>query len=215
MVWWEIPREEVYTMSSTQIVILVIVLVVLALLAVGAVFMSRRQALRRRFGPEYDRVVSEKESRSDAERELRDRQRRYAELEIRDLDPFSRQRYVAAWEETQARFLDAPQEAVGQADKLVTQLMAERGYPTGDFDERVGYLSVEHAATLDHYRKARDISVANDRGQASTEDLRQALVHYRALFADLLGTEPVRQPESRSDSDGTRSSEGQTDASRQ
>src|SRR5436309_4756550 len=140
-------------MSSTQIAVLVIVLVIVALLAVGAVFLSRRRALRSRFGPEYDRVVSQRDSRSEAERELRERERRHAKLELKELDPFSRQRYVAAWEEAQARFIDAPHQAVGEADQLVTRVMAERGYPTGDFDERVGYLSVDHAATLDHYRK--------------------------------------------------------------
>jgi hypothetical protein len=179
-------------MSSTQITILVIIIVVVLLLIGAAVFMSRRRALRSRFGPEYDRVVSEQDSRGAAERELRERERRHAELELRPLDSASRDRYMASWEEIQVRFVDAPDQAVGEADALVTQLIAERGYPTGDYDDQLAHLSVEHARTLDHYRKAHDIHEAHERGEATTEQLRQALVHYRALFADLLGTEPVR-----------------------
>jgi hypothetical protein len=178
-------------MSSTQIAVLVIVAVVVLVLAVGAVFLSRRRALRARFGPEYDRVVSEREGRIAGERELRDRERRHSELDLRPLDPSSRERHVAAWEEIQVRFVDVPDRAVGQADALVTEVMAERGYPTGEFDQQVADLSVEHAGFLGHYREAHDIHQANERGEATTEQLRQALVHYRALFADLLGTEQV------------------------
>lgn len=180
-------------MSSTMIAILVIVAVVVVLLAVGALFLSRRRALRARFGPEYDRVVSEHEGRSAGERELRERERRHRELDLRPLDPSSRQRYVAAWEEIQVRFVDVPDRAVGRANALVTELMAERGYPTGEFDQQVADLSVEHADLLGHYRDAHAIHEANERGEATTEQLRQALVHYRALFADLLETEPTHR----------------------
>jgi hypothetical protein len=177
-------------MSSMQITIVVIVAVVVLLLTVGAVYLSRRRALRARFGPEYDRVVSEQDGRGAGERELRDRERRHTELDLRPLDPASRDRYVAAWEEIQVRFIDAPDQAVGKADALVTELIAERGYPTAGFDQQVADLSVEHAGPLDQYRAAHDIHQANERGDATTEQLRQALVYYRALFADLLGTEP-------------------------
>jgi hypothetical protein len=177
-------------MSSTLITVLVVLLVIGAILVVLGVVANRRRALRQRFGPEYDRVVESTEDRRAAERELRDRERRHAELELRPLDPESRERYSASWEEIQARFVDAPNEAVGEADELVTRLVAERGYPTGDYDDQLAHLSVEHARTLDHYRQAHDINERNSRGEATTEQLRQALVHYRALFADLLGTEP-------------------------
>jgi hypothetical protein len=175
-------------MSSTQVVLIIVVL--LAILAVGAGvwYVSRRRALRNRFGPEYDRVVAESDSRTAAERELRERERRHDELELRELDPESRERYAASWEEIQARFLDDPNEAVREADELVTRLIAERGYPTDDYDEQVAHLSVEHARTLGHYRDAHEISQVSERGEATTEQLRQALVHYRELFADLLGT---------------------------
>jgi hypothetical protein len=176
-------------MLTTLIIVLVILVIVGAI--VFGVVANRRRALRQRFGPEYDRVVESSEDRRAAERELRERERRHAELELRPLDPASSERYSASWEEIQARFVDAPNEAVGEADELVTRLIAERGYPTGDYDDQLAHLSVEHARTLDHYRKAHEIHELNSRGEASTEQLRQALVHYRALFADLLGTEPL------------------------
>jgi hypothetical protein len=202
-------------MSSTQIAIIVIAIVVVLLLAVAAVFLSRRRALQARFGPEYDRVVSEQDSRGAAERELRERERRHTELELRPLDPSSRERYVADWEEIQVHFIDAPDQSVGRADALVTGLIAERGYRTGEFDQRVADLSVEHARTLDHYREAHDIHLANERGEATTEQLRQALVHYRALFADLLGTEPVRLSSNNPHTDVTPDRERHPDAHRQ
>lgn len=186
-------------MSSTQVVVIVIVVAVIAALVAVAVVASRRRAPRERFGPEYDRVVAEQDSRSAAERELRERERRHAELELTPLDPESRARYAAAWEELQVRFVDSPAETVGEADELVSRLIAERGYPTGDFSDQIAHLSVEHARTLTHYRDAHEIRQRNERGEAGTEDLRQALVHYRALFADLLGEDPVapQQPEQR------------------
>jgi hypothetical protein len=186
-------------MSPTQVVVIVIVVLVLAALAAVAVVASRRRALKQRFGPEYDRAVAEQDSRGAAERELRERERRHAELELIPLRPESRARYAAAWEELQVRFVDSPAETVGDADELVTRLIAERGYPTGDFSEQIAHLSVEHARTLTHYRDAHDIRLRNERGEAGTEELRQALVHYRALFADLRGEDPVghQPPEQR------------------
>ncbi|MFJ8684909.1 hypothetical protein [Micromonospora wenchangensis] len=184
-------------MSPTQIVLLVLAVLVVAALVAVAVVANRRRALRSRFGPEYDRVVAEQDSRSAAERELRERERRHAELTLTPLDPADRARYAAAWEELQVRFVDSPAEAVGDADELVSRLIADRGYPTGEFDEQAAHLSVEHARTLTHYREAHEIRLRNERGEAGTEDLRQAVVHYRALVADLLGEEPVghRLPE--------------------
>ncbi|MEV4480424.1 hypothetical protein AB0K04_23590 [Micromonospora coxensis] len=186
-------------MSPTQVIVVVLVVLVVAALVAVAVVAGRRRALKRRFGPEYDRAVAEQDSRTAAERELRDRERRHAELELTPLAPEARARYAAAWEELQVRFVDSPGETVGDADELVSRLIAERGYPTGDFSDQIAHLSVEHARTLTHYRDAHEIRLRNERGEASTEELRQALVHYRALFADLLGEEPVghRPPEQR------------------
>jgi hypothetical protein len=179
-------------MSTT----LTVILIILALLVVAAVLfavrMGRRKKLQNTFGPEYDRVVADTGSRTEAEKELREREKRHAGLELRDLSRESQAKYAAAWEEVQIQFVDNPTHAVGTADELVTRLIAERGYPTdGSYDDKMADLSVEHAGTLQHYRDAHAISERNRDGKASTEDLRQALVHYRALFADLLGTDPV------------------------
>jgi hypothetical protein len=177
-------------MSSTPIVVIV-VLVVVIVLAAAAWMVIRRRNLQQRFGPEYDRAVSEGDGRLAAERELRARERRHAELDIKPLSAESRQQYATSWDEIQAQFVDEPNAAVGRADELVTRLIAERGYPTRDFEDRLADLSVEHADTLQHYRDAHAISERNTAGEASTEDLRMALVHYRALFGELLGTDPV------------------------
>jgi hypothetical protein len=178
-------------MSPTlTIVLIIIVLVVIAAIVYG-VQASRRKKLQSTFGPEYDRAVADTGNRTEAEKELREREKRHAELELKPLSPESQARYSADWEEVQLKFVDDPGEAVGTADDLVTRLITERGYPTRDYEDRLADLSVEHARTLGHYRDAHEISERNRVGSASTEDLRQALVHYRALFADLLGTDPV------------------------
>lgn len=149
-------------MSPTQIIVIVlVVLVIVAALAVAARSLNSRRSLRNRFGPEYDRVVAEQDSRSAAERELRDRERRHAELTLTPLSPESRARYAAAWEELQVRFIDSPGETVGDADELVTRLIEEQGYPTGDFSDQIAHLSVEHARTLTNYRDAHEIHLRN------------------------------------------------------
>ena len=179
-------------MTPLQTIILVAVVVAVVVLAGFAWAAYRRRELRKRFGPEYDRVIADTNNRAAAERELRDRERRYASLALRPLLPQSQQRYAAAWSDVQARFIDSPHQAVDAADDLVTQLVAECGYPTSDFDDQLATLSVEHATTLGHYRDAHEISLRNQRGEATTEELRQALVHHRALFTELLGQDPVR-----------------------
>jgi ribosomal protein L13E len=186
-------------MSPIAVIILIIVILVVIAAIIFGIQASRRKKLQNTFGPEYDRVVADTGSRSDAEKELRERERRHAELELKPLSPESQARYSAAWEEVQIQFVDSPEQATAAADDLVTRLIAERGYPTGDYDDQLANLSVEHARTLGHYRDAHEISRRSQRGEASTEDLRQALVHYRALFSDLLGTDPVKT-ETRTDS---------------
>jgi hypothetical protein len=178
-------------MSAMEITIVVIAAVLVVVIVVGGWYLWRHQSLRRRFGPEYRRLAKQ-EGPLAAERELRGRERRHATLELRELDPETRERYRAAWTDIQTRFVDAPDRTIAEADELVTRLVTDRGYPTGDYDDRIAQLSVEHARTLDNYRAAHDIHLRFERGEASTEELRQALVHYRALFADLLGEEPVR-----------------------
>ncbi|MFG2041838.1 hypothetical protein [Dactylosporangium sp. NPDC048998] len=174
------------------IIVLVVVIAGLSTMAIGR--RRRTKALRRRFGPEYDRAVAEQPSRRAAERDLQERERRHADLGLKDLDPHKRQRYAEQWARTQAHFVEEPEAATREADALVTRVMAERGYPVGDFDTRVQDLSVDHAETLGHYRDAHEINKVNERGQASTEQLRQALMHYRVLFAELLGDAPGGRP---------------------
>lgn len=178
-------------MSTGAIVaIVVIVLVVVALLAVFAAA-NRRRRLRERFGPEYDRAVAEHDSKRQAEAELAERERRVRGLNIRPLSATARARYSSEWTAVQEQFVDAPQAAVAGAQTLITAIMKDRGYPTKGYDQTIADLSVEHASTLERFRAAHDISQRAAAGRASTEELRQAMVDYRALFAELLG-EPAR-----------------------
>jgi hypothetical protein len=180
--------------------LLVAILVVLALLVVVALVVGRQRRshrLRDRFGPEYDRTVAEAGDRREAEAKLQERTERRQQLDIVPLDPAARDRYVEAWRQTQARFVDEPAEATREADRLISEVMRERGYPVEDFEQRAADVSVDHPQVVDDYRAAHAIAAANERSEASTEDLRQALVHYRSLFEELLEvghTEPRRQP---------------------
>jgi hypothetical protein len=168
------------------VLIAIAIVVVLGLAAWSAYQSRRRKGLQDRFGPEYDRTVADAPTRREAETELTERQKRRDELEIRPLAPESRDRYASRWHNTQARFVDEPEAAVGDADALIQEVMRERGYPVEDFDRRAADLSVDHPEVISNYRAAHGISVANERGKASTEDLRTAMVHYRELFVELL-----------------------------
>lgn len=183
-------------MDTGQIIMLTIVVVAVLACVFAAWTAMRRQSLRRRFGPEYDRVVAEHDTRTEAERELRDRERRHSELELRELTPQDHSRFVVRWHALQSHFIDAPADAVGEADELVSDLIAARGYPTGDDGEQLAQLSVDHAATLESYREAKAIAEKNRNGDASTEELRVAVVRYRELVANLLGEDPVPAGES-------------------
>ena len=162
------------------------VVLVVALFAWTAYKARKRKALQERFGSEYDRAVADAPNRREAESELSEREKRRQELQITPLAPESRDRYSSRWHNTQAQFVDDPEQAIGEADRLIQEVMRERGYPVEDFDQRASDLSVDHPEVITNYRAAHDISRANDRGKASTEDLRTAMVHYRALFAELL-----------------------------
>ena len=171
--------------------LLMVILVVVALLLVAIALVVQRwqrsRALRERFGPEYDQMLSQTGDRRQAESELEARQKRVAGFNLRPLSAADSQRFSNAWQAVQTRFVDEPRQAVVDADQLVLEAMQARGYPMGDFEQRAADLSVEHAATLAHYRAARGIAEANAAGRAGTEALRQGMVHYRALFDDLLG----------------------------
>jgi hypothetical protein len=173
------------------ILIAIGVVIALALAAWSAYKGRQRKGLQERFGDEYDRTVSDAPSRREAEADLAEREKRRDELEIRPLEPDARDRYASQWHNTQAKFVDDPEASVGEADRLIQQVMRDRGYPVDDFDQRASDLSVDHPEVISNYRAAHGISVANERGKASTEDLRTAMVHYRALFVELLETEPA------------------------
>lgn len=178
-------------MSTTAWVVTIVVVAAIVVIAVLLWSRARRRGLQQRFGPEYERQVARHGDRGTAERELREREQRHAELDIRELSDGERQRYTEQWHHVQAGFVEDPSEAVNAADALLTRLMADLGYPTGDFEEQASTLSVEHSRTLGRYRLAHEISMANERHEASTEQLRQALVHYRTLAEELLNADTV------------------------
>ena len=169
----------------------IVIGVAAAVLVLGIVWTATRtrrtRSLRERFGPEYDRIVERAGGRREGEQELSDRERRYDALDLRPLAPDARDRYVALWEETQGLFVDDPKGAVSEADGLVQRVMRARGYPVDDFEQRAADISVEHPELVEKYRTAHGIARASERGEASTEDLRQSVRHYRALFVELLG----------------------------
>ncbi|MEU9498893.1 hypothetical protein [Streptomyces sp. NPDC048196] len=172
--------------TGTLLAIIIPVVVVIALLAVAASLLVRRRRLRERFGPEYERTVESTDSRMAGERELRARERRHDSLEIKPLQSSTRERYSREWTGVQQEFVDRPEDAVHDADRLVTSLMHERGYPTENFEQRLKDLSVAHGRTLEHYRAAHEVETLSTQHRATTEQLRGAMVHYRALFEDLL-----------------------------
>jgi hypothetical protein len=165
----------------------VVVLALIAVVAVGVIRRRRSQQLHDRFGPEYERTVERAGDRRAAEADLAARSDRREALDIRSLAPEARERYARVWQEIQRRFVDEPETAVADADRAIVEVMAERGYPIEDFDRRAADVSVDHPGVVENYRAAHAISERNSTGDATTEDLRQAMVHYRALFDELLG----------------------------
>ena len=175
----------------------VILLVVVAAIVAAAWLISREQRrkqslrLRQRFGPEYGRVVAEKGNQAKAESELIERQKRVERLKIVPLASTDATRFREAWDTLQSRFVDNPKGVVVEADDLVRELMVKRGSPMGDFERRAADISVDHPKLVETYRSARTIATRDKEGQASTEELRKAVVYYRALFDELL---EVRRP---------------------
>jgi hypothetical protein len=177
-----------------------IALVIVLLVVVGAVawvLMQRRRSdqLRERFGAEYQRTVSELGDRQRAEAELAEREKRVSQFDMRRLSQQEFERFSQTWRATEARFVDEPVAAIKEAERLVVDLMRSRGYPIGDFEQRAADISVDHPHVVENYRAARAIAIMNERGEADTEQLRQAMVHYRALFEDLLETDAPLEKE--------------------
>ena len=191
--------------SWVWIVIAVVAAIVLLAVFLSATRTRRTRSLQDRFGNEYDRTVEQTGGKSAAERELRDREKRHDALDLRPLSPEQRDRYVQEWQTTQGRFVDDPSGAVAEADRLVQRVMKDRGYPVDDFDRRAADISVEHPELVEKYRTAHGVAQKSERGQASTEELRHSVRHYRAVFAVLLDTgddvENVDEISSRDESD--------------
>ncbi|MFN8584242.1 MAG: hypothetical protein U0446_02805 [Dehalococcoidia bacterium] len=174
-------------MAVIGIIALVLLLIVAALAVLWMQRRRRSNALREQFGPEYDRAVAEAGGRRQAEADLDQRRRRVEELQIVELSPEESDAFTRQWNQVQLRFVDRPAEAIGEADQLVARVMERRGYPVSDFDRRAADISVDHPEVVSAYRDARAVAVKNADGGASTEELRQALLHYRALVGELLG----------------------------
>jgi hypothetical protein len=168
----------------------IVIGVVVAVVVLGVLFSAlrtrRSRSLQDQFGREYDRTIDKAGGRREAERELAERQKRHDELELRPLSQDARERYLQQWQVTQGRFVDDPTGAVSEADDLVQRVMRDRGYPVDDFEQRAADISVEHPDLVEKYRTANGIARASERGEASTEDLRHSVRHYRALFVELL-----------------------------
>jgi hypothetical protein len=146
----------------------------------------RTKQLREGFGPEYDRVAADAPTKREAESELLERRKRHDQFDIEELSPERRDEYRSRWTDVQASFVDEPDKAIARADSLIQEVMRERGYPVDDFDTRAADLSVEHPDVVENYRAAHGIRTAHERGKSTTEDLRRAMQHYRALFAELV-----------------------------
>lgn len=172
--------------------VLIAIIVVLAIIVIAAIVISRRQHrsthLKQHFGPEYERAVEQHGNAAKAEAALAEREERVHKLTIRELPASERAAYADEWAAVQRRFVDDPSMAVNEADRLVNRVMTTRGYPMGDFDQRAEDISVNYPTVVQNYRSAREIAVRHSTGRASTEDLRQAMVYYRSLFDELLGT---------------------------
>jgi hypothetical protein len=181
--------------QQTVILLIAAAVVLVGTLAWLAWTSAQTRALRTHFGPEYERAVEAAGDRRKAEAELRARQRRVDTLRLRALAEAERARYLEGWQSVQARFVDAPRQAVAEADRLVGAVMNDCGYPMEEFEQRVADVSVDHPQVVTHYRAAHQVATRDGKSPASTEELRTALLHYRALFEDLLSAptaEPVR-----------------------
>jgi hypothetical protein len=166
-----------------------IALTLLLAVVLAATGRRRTRRLKEHFGSEYERAVEDAGDQRAAENELVAREQKRKRLDIVELSPESHRRYTQRWEEVQRSFIDDPSSAVGYADRLVTEVMSERGYPISDFDQCASDISVDHPETVEHYRAARTLHLAQEKADIGTEAQRQAFVHYRALFDELLGAD--------------------------
>lgn len=172
--------------SWVWVLIALVVVAVIAVVVWQALARRRTGRLQQQFGPEYERALGTTDSKQEAEAELQAREERRRQLEVRPLPQASRDRYLQNWQSVQAQFVDDPRGAVASADSLIQSVMAERGYPIEDFDQRAADISVDHPQVVENYRQGHRLAQASAEGSDSTEDLRQAMRHYRALFDELV-----------------------------
>ena len=184
------------TLTPTQVVLTILVLLLVAIGVALSLRKRRTGQLKSQFGPEYDRAVHQVGSERDAETLLAKRQKRVSGYTIKPLSSEMRDHFVETWRTVQAQFVDDPRYAVSRADDLLGEVMQARGYPVHDFAQRAEDLSVDHPDVVQHYRTGHEIAVNRSRQQATTEELRTAMIHFRALFDDLVNepTEFTRQP---------------------
>ena len=203
--------------NTTLIIVIVVAIAIVAAIAVVGYRMAQQKRtarLREQYGPEYDRALDQTDSQREAEAELRDRSKRHEKLELRSLDSSEREDFERRWSDVQGQFVDDPSSAVRNADQLVVEVMAARGYPVEDFDQRADDLSVSHPEVTQNYREARRIAQENKDGNADTEDLRQAVTSYRSLVQALLAGDgdSSRPNRTRSEHDNKQTTDRETKA---
>jgi len=176
---------------TTQMVVVLIAVIVIVAVAVMLVLRGRSAKLRARFGPEYDRVVAETGNRFKAEARLESVEKRVRSYSLTTISAADRERFQQSWRKMQATFVDDPARALSEADQLLGTVLLARGYPPSDFEDRAAEISVDHAAVVENYRAGHDIAVRHSQRQATTEDLRKGMIHYRALFDELMGEEQI------------------------
>lgn len=180
-------------MNATYILIIAVLLVIIVGTLFGRIFARRKHSehLREHFGPEYDRTVQTIGNEKKAQTELEERQKHVEALDIRELTVIERDRYLVDWSAVQSKFVDEPGQAIVDAGQLIMEVMQVRNYPVSDFEQRAADVSVSYPALVSNYRAAREIALKNEQHLANTEELRQAMIYYRSLFEELLGTKPV------------------------
>jgi hypothetical protein len=189
-----LAAREVHPMTPTQVAVLVVIVIALVGAALVLFLRNRSKRLRAQFGPEYDRAVAETGNKFKAESELKKVEERVRRYPLRPLTAADRERFEQSWRTIQGTFVDDPARALADADRLLTSVMEARGYPPSDFENRAVEISVDHATVVEHYRAGHEIAIRHSHGQATTEDLRKGMVHYRALFEELMQDEgaPLR-----------------------
>ncbi len=181
-----------------NVIIALLVVVVLGLGALLYLQRHRSEQLQSRFGPEYDRAIKDTGDKSKAEADLLEREKRVKSLSIRPLEPADRKRFTDSWQKVQGEFVDNPEASIGHADSLLAEVMSARGYPVSDFEQMSADISVDHPGVVQNYRAGHEIALRHKRGDANTEGLRQAMIHYRSLFEELVTDDQPHDAQSKS-----------------